>query len=75
MVVGRERIVHAGRSRSGLRGRFANYLEHDRLGGELLDEAGSAPLTVVWAAEHHLPPDQWTVPAEIGEALHRADDD
>jgi len=37
--------------------------------------AGSAPLTVAWAAEHHLPPEDWTVPATIGRALKDADDD
>ena len=45
------------------------------LGADLLGMAGSAPLTVAWAAEHHLPADQWTVPVHIGEALKAADDD
>ena len=42
---------------------------------DLLGMAGSAPLTVAWAAEHHLPPDEWTVPVAVGEALKAADDD
>lgn len=75
MAVGRERIVEAGRNRSGLRRRFADYLEHDRLGAELLGEAGSAPLTVAWAEEHHRSPEDWSVPVEIGEVLRDADDD
>lgn len=75
MAVGRERIVEAGRNRSGLRRRFADYLEHDRLGAELLGEAGSAPLTVAWAEEHHWSPEDWSVPVEIGEVLRDADDD
>lgn len=60
---------------SGFTRRVGLYLEHPRLGADLLGLAGSAPLTVAWAAEHHLPPDKWTVPTEIGEALKAADDD
>ena len=44
-------------------------------GDDLLGLAGSAPLTVAWAAEHHLPPEEWTVPIAIGQALKAADDD
>lgn len=51
------------------------YVEHPRLGADLLGMAGSAPLTVAWTAEHHLPPEDWTVPREIGEVLKAADDD
>ena len=56
-------------------GRLGSYLRHDRLGAELLDAAGSDPLTVAWAREHHLPPDRWTVPGPVGRALAAADDD
>jgi len=62
-----------GRTRA--RGRTGAYLRHDELGAALLREAGSAPLTVAWAAEHHRPPALWTVPAAIGRALKDADDD
>jgi hypothetical protein len=41
----------------------------------MLSLAGSDALTVSWAREHHLPDDQWTVPAPIGAALKAADDD
>ena len=51
------------------------YLQHPRLGGDLLAMAGSDPLTEAWAREHHLPSDEWTIPVEIGEALKAADDD
>ena len=60
---------------SGFTRRVGLYLEHDRLGADLLGVAGSAPLTVAWAREHHLPPEDWTVPAEIGQVLKDADDD
>jgi hypothetical protein len=62
-----------GRTRT--RGRTGAYLRHDELGAALLREAGSAPLTVAWAAEHHRPPEQWSVPATVGRALKDADDD
>ena len=41
----------------------------------MLALAGSDPLTVAWAREHHLPEDEWTVPTAVGEALKAADDD
>ena len=68
-------IVGKARGRTRARGRTGAYLRHDELGAAMLREAGSAPLTVAWAAEHHRPPAQWTVPAAIGHALKDADDD
>lgn len=60
---------------SGFTRRVGLYLEHPRLGSELLSMAGSAPLTAAWALEHHLPAEEWTVPVAIGEVLKAADDD
>lgn len=51
------------------------YLSHPRLGGDLLALAGSDALTVAWAREHHRPPDEWTLPRPIADALKAADDD
>lgn len=68
LVVGRERLA-------GGDGRAARYLRHDAIGAELLAAAGSDPLTVAWAREHHLAPSAWTVPPEVGRALKAADDD
>src|SRR5262245_64198928 len=65
----------ASQSRSGPVGRAGRYLCHDAIGADLLATAGSDPLTVAWAREHHLPPDRWTVPTTVGEALKLADDD
>lgn len=59
----------------GFTRRVGLYLEHARLGGDMLALAGSDPLTEAWAREHHLPQDQWTIPIEIGLALKAADDD
>jgi hypothetical protein len=56
-------------------GRVGRYLEHPRIGAGLLDQAGSDPLTVTWVAQHHLPPERWTLPASVAAALKAADDD
>ncbi len=56
-------------------GRVGRYLRHDEIGADLLAAAGSDPLTVAWAREHHLPEDRWTVPLDAGRALKAADDD
>jgi len=68
LILGRDRLATGP-------GRAARYLRHDVLGAALLEEAGSDKLTVAWAREHHLSPDRWTVPADVGAALKAADDD
>lgn len=73
-VAGRETAVAWIETR-GFTRRVGLYLEHPRLGADLLGMAGSAPLTVAWTAEHHRPPEEWTVPLDIGAALKAADDD
>jgi HD domain len=55
--------------------RFARYRRHDQIGAQLLADAGSDPLTVAWAREHHLDPSRWTVSRKIADALKQADDD
>ena len=69
------RVVATLIGRRCAKGRFALYLRHDAIGASLLTDAGSDPLTIAWAREHHQPPDRWTVPREIAEALKAADDD
>ncbi len=73
-VAGHDMAVTWARQR-GFARRVGLYLQHDRIGGDLLALAGSEPVTVAWAREHHLPGDHWTVPAHLGEALKAADDD
>lgn len=63
----------AGRDRPG--GRIGAYLRHTEHGARLLVAAGSDPLTVTWAAEHHLPPERWTLDPRLAAALAAADDD
>ena len=68
-------IIDAWTRTTGITRRVGLYLEHARLGGDLLAIAGSDPLTVAWARQHHMVEDDWTVPAEIAHALKDADDD
>jgi hypothetical protein len=62
-------------TRSGFTRRVGLYLLHPSIGGDMLELAGSDPLTVAWARQHHLPRDEWTVPAHIADALKSCDDD
>ena len=80
LAVGRPRLLRwsgdpPGSGRLSWRARVGLYLTHDRLGAKLLADAGSQPLTVSWAAEHHMPPELWTVDAVVGAALKDADGD
>lgn len=59
----------------GFTRRVGLYLEHPRLGGDLLALAGSDPLTEAWTREHHLPEEEWTIPTALAQALKAADDD
>jgi hypothetical protein len=68
IAVGRDRLARRS-------GRMGRYLRHDILGAQLLEQAGSAGLTATWARQHHWPPDRWTVPRRLGDALKAADDD
>lgn len=73
IVVGRDRLAQPEPGR--WRERAARYLAHDRIGAELLRAAGSDPLTVAWAGEHHLDPSRWSVDPRVGAALKAADGD
>jgi hypothetical protein len=50
------------------------YLRYTAIGSEMLAVAGSHPWVVAWAAEHHSPPEEWTVPQEVGTLLAAADE-
>lgn len=73
-VAGRD-VAHVWRTGTGFTRKVGLYLLHPQLGGDQLELAGSDPLTVTWAREHHQPEETWTVPVEIGRALKEADDD
>ena len=68
VVVGRPRVARGS-------GAMARYLRHDLLGADLLAGAGSDPLTVAWAREHHWPAERWSLPRPLAGALKAADDD
>ena len=70
----RERAL-AWSNAGGFRRRVGLYLRHGELGGDMLALAGSDPLTVAWAREHHLPAERWTVDPTVGAALAAADDE
>jgi hypothetical protein len=74
LAVGRGRVERWRLGRGPL-ARAGRYLCHDEIGAALLVEAGSDPLTVGWAREHHMPSSRWTVPQPVGAALKLADDD
>lgn len=63
------------RKQRGFARKVGLYLHHDRLGGDLLELAGSDPLTVAWTREHHQPEATWTVDRSLADALKAADDD
>ena len=73
-IAGRD-MAPAWRNQTGFIRRVGLYLLHPAIGAERLELAGADPLTIAWAKEHHLPAEQWTVPAEVGQALKRCDDD
>ena len=73
-VAGRD-MADAWSQKRGFTRKVGLYLRHSELGADLLAVAGSEPLTVAWAREHHQPPAEWSVPADIGAALKAADDD
>jgi hypothetical protein len=68
LLVGRDRLARGS-------GRVGRYFRHDAIGAELLRAAGSDPLTMTWAREHHLGAERWTLPPEVAYALKSADDD
>ena len=73
-VAGRD-VAAAWCETGGFTRRVGLYLNHPAIGGDLLAMAGSDPLTEAWAREHHLPPERWTVPRPVADALKAADDD
>jgi hypothetical protein len=73
-VAGRGAAHDWSRAR-GFTRRVGLYVRHPELGGDMLALAGSDPLTVTWTREHHLPPEEWTLPSHLANVLKSADDD
>ena len=60
---------------TGFTRRVGLYLHHPEIGADMLELAGSDPLTVSWAEEHHRPAEEWTIDPAIATVLHDVDDD
>ena len=73
-VAGAE-MASAWRRQRGYARKVGLYLQHDEIGGDLLELAGSDALTVAWTREHHRPSSEWTLEPSIANALKAADDD
>lgn len=74
LVLGRAKVASWAEER-GLKGRMGRYVTHDQIGALALERAGSDPLVVGWAREHHLPEDRWSVDPVLGAILKEADGD
>lgn len=73
-IAGRE-MAREWQRRRGFTRRVGLYLRHDVIGADLLAMAGSDPLTITWAREHHRARADWTVDAHIADVLDAADND
>jgi hypothetical protein len=72
--LGRRRLA-AWKDGAGWRAQAGRYAAHDDIGGDLLAAAGSDPVVVSWAREHHLPPAEWSLDPALAAVLKSADDD
>ncbi|MFM7064739.1 MAG: HD domain-containing protein [Actinomycetes bacterium] len=73
-AVGGASMATAWTESSGFTRKVGLYLQYPALGADLLRLAGSDERVVAWAAEHHLPEEDWTVPLDAGRVLALADD-
>ena len=66
------------RPSGGRRGPLASmgaYLTYTELGARRLEVLGVPPMVSAWAREHHLPPERWTVPTDVGTVLAEFDEE
>jgi putative nucleotidyltransferase with HDIG domain len=73
-VAGSGRAARWSAYRPGFRRRVGLYLRHDGIGASMLEAVGSDPLVVGWAAEHHMPPERWSIDSRFAALLKAADD-
>lgn len=59
--------------RDDVLGRVGRYCAHDVRGAGMLMEAGSDPIVVAWAREHHEPVAEWSIDPAVGRVLLEAD--
>jgi len=60
--------------RGGMTRKVGLYMQYPQLGADLLSLAHSDKRVIAWAAEHHLPQEQWTLPMDCALLLQQADD-
>ena len=70
---GSEMGVHWA-ERTGMTRKVGLYLQYPQLGADLLSLAESDDRVVAWAAEHHLPQEQWSLPLDCALLLQKGDD-
>ncbi|MDP7066060.1 MAG: HD domain-containing protein [Acidimicrobiales bacterium] len=58
---------------TGLLSGLGSFMNYPHIGSDILRDAGSDEFVVKWAAQHHLPPTEWTVENKRAEVLRRAD--
>lgn len=73
-AVGGASMAPVWADKRGMTRRIGLYLQYPKLGADLLAVGGSDERVVAWAAEHHEPEEDWSIPADIGRLLVAADD-
>lgn len=66
-------MAEAWQAKDGFTRKVGLYLRYGEIGADQLRLAGSHPWVVAWSTEHHLPPEDWSLPRPIGELLVAAD--
>jgi putative nucleotidyltransferase with HDIG domain len=67
-------VAEAWTQTRGFTRRVGLYAQHEHLGAEMLELAGSDPVTVALVREHSRPEPDRTAPAHLAAALRAADD-
>lgn len=73
-VFGRDKVAR-WKNRPNYLSRIGLYIDHGKVGSELLGAIGSSPLTISWTNQHHDPPQQWHIKDEWALALKHCDGD
>ena len=66
-------MAEAWQAKQGFTRKVGLYLRYGEIGADQLRLAGSHPWVVAWSTEHHLGPEDWSLPRPIGELLVAAD--
>ncbi len=72
-AVGGRAFAEIWQDMRGFTRRVGLYLRYPELGAEMLAVADSDEWVIAWAREHHLAPEEWTVPVDIFGVVQAAD--